>query len=44
MYEDEIYFEEGVKKIELGCYVCPQKLYLKHSRYISFINKKRASK
>ena len=44
MYEEETYFEQGEKKIELGCYQCPKKMYVNYRKYMNFLEKKVAKR
>jgi len=37
MYEEEVFYEaDSIKKIQLGCYSCPHKVYVEYSKWIKF--------
>lgn len=44
LYEVEVYYELKVKKIELGCYQCPHRLYLDFKKYKDFLKMLDASR
>lgn len=39
IYEDEVYTENNVKKMQLGCYTCSQKLYVDWNKWNWFLFK-----
>lgn len=40
VYEEEVFFEaDNTKKIQLGCYSCPHKVYVEYQKWLSFKNR-----
>lgn len=37
VYEEEVFYEaDGIKKMQLGCYQCPNKVYVEYYKWIKF--------
>lgn len=39
VYEEEIYYEEGIKLMQLGCFSCGHKVYVEYKQWEDFKKK-----